>query len=323
MSEKIEAFWQDATADDVAGIANTRKSIQARFRDEDNKDWLACSLVGWKLSKHFSGAKWIDAEGAMWDQCQVYREPAWYANKPDPGPGWRLLEKLPDEPKLATDEAWQSIEHRWDLVRNDDGIQAGRTWYRRRIEQLLSGHRWLVSGDRLESGDLYYEKGVLLEVGHEYWGNKVMLAEAFMRKIEQPKPEPVEPKFAVGQTVKVVGPKEIPALEWSSVGMAQYAGTTHTVKRVELLTNPPGIYYHLGEIDNWAFREDYLEAVEPEPKHYVLRVGDSVETPRGHLINVVSSSAEQRIYSLDAGDKLTLPNGQTITITAKGFEVTQ
>jgi hypothetical protein len=66
-----------------------------------------------------------------------------------------------------------------------------------------------------------------------------------------------------------------------------------------------------------------IEPVEPEPKHYVLRVGDTVETPRGHLIEVVSSTAEQRIYSLDAGDKLTLPNGQTITITAKGFEVTQ
>jgi hypothetical protein len=54
-----------------------------------------------------------------------------------------------------------------------------------------------------------------------------------------------------------------------------------------------------------------------------LRVGDSVETPRGHLIEVVSPNAEQRTYALTAGDKLTLPNGQTITITAKGFEVTQ
>jgi hypothetical protein len=73
--------------------------------------------------------------------------------------------------------------------------------------------------------------------------------------------------------------------------------------------------------DVWYRRR--IEPVEPEPKHYVLRVGDSVETPRGHLINVVSSHAEQRIYSLDAGDKLTLPSGQTIMITAKGFEVTQ
>jgi hypothetical protein len=73
--------------------------------------------------------------------------------------------------------------------------------------------------------------------------------------------------------------------------------------------------------ETWYRRR--IEPVEPEPKHYVLRVGDSVETPRGHLIEVVSPNAEQRIYSLDAGDKLTLPNGQTITITEKGFEVTQ
>jgi hypothetical protein len=38
-----------------------------------------------------------------------------------------------------------------------------------------------------------------------------------------------------------------------------------------------------------------IEQPEPEPQHYVLRVGDSAS----------------------------LPNGQTITITAKGYEVTQ
>jgi len=64
-----------------------------------------------------------------------------------------------------------------------------------------------------------------------------------------------------------------------------------------------------------------IEPVELDPQHYVLRVGDSVETPNGNRIRVISPNAEQRIYSLDAGDKLTLPNGQTITITEKGFEV--
>jgi hypothetical protein len=135
--------------------------------------------------------------------------------------------------------------------------------------------------------------------------------------------EPVEPKFAVGQMVKVVGPKEIPALEWSSVGMAQYAGTTQTIERVELLTSPPSTYYHLKGVVNWCFREDYLEPVEPEPKHYVLRVGDSVETPSGHRVQVISRGETQRTYALTAGGKVTLPNGQTITITEKGFEVTQ
>jgi hypothetical protein len=66
-----------------------------------------------------------------------------------------------------------------------------------------------------------------------------------------------------------------------------------------------------------------IEPVEPEPKHYVLRVGDSVETPSGHRVQVISRSETQRFYALTNGDKLTLPNGQTITITAKGFEVTQ
>jgi len=383
MSEKIEQFWVNATADDVAGIANNRNPISARLRDSGKDGWEDGLLAGWKLRR--SDVAWIDADGASWKQCQVYREPSWFTDKPDPGLGWRLLEKFPDEAKLGTDECWNPSERKWQQVRNDDGIQEYQAWYRRRIEQLLSGHRWLANGDRLESGDLYYEKGALLEVGHEYLGNKVMLAEAFMRKIEQPKPEPVEPKFAVGQTVKVVGPKQIPALEWSSVGMAQYAGTTQTIERVELLTNPPGIYYHLGEIDNWAFREDYLEAVkpveskldegskcpmlgcsgvlrfrsvkdcschirppcshcadnppccpvcewtsgdpiepvEPKPQHYVLRVGDSFETPSGHLISVVSPGVEQIEFKLKAGFTAKLPNGQTITATEKGFEVTQ
>jgi hypothetical protein len=230
-NEKIEAFWVNATADDVAETMKTGKPIPARVRNDDVDLWLDDAVLqGW------INGNWA-ARGAYWTFCQVYREPSWYANKPDPGEGWRLLEKFPSEPKLATDEAWQSISHRWDLVRNDDGIQSDRTWYRRRIE----------------------------------------------------------PKFAVGQTVKVIGPKQIPALEWSSVGMAQYAGTTQTIERVELLTNPPGTYYHLKGVVNWCFREDYLEAVEPDLGHHVLRVG-------------VSAS---------------LPNGQTITATAKGFEVTQ
>jgi hypothetical protein len=194
---KVEKFWENATADDVAGIANTRKSIKARFRDEGSEDWVDCLLVGWKLSKHLPGAAWIDADGAMWNHCQVYREPSWYTDKPDPGPEHRLLEKFPDEAKLGTDECWNPSERKWQQVKNDDGIQEYQAWYRRRIE------------------------------------------------------------------------------------------------------------------------------VEPEPKHYVLRVGDSVETPNGHRVQVISRSETQRFYSLTAGDKLTLPNGQTITITAKGFEVTQ
>jgi hypothetical protein len=198
---KIEDFWENATADDIAGIANTRKPIPARFRDEDDKDWLDCSLAGWKLSKHLPGARWIDADGAMWDYCQVYREQSWWTNKPDPGPGFRLLGKFPDEELKPGDELWLKCNKSWELSDNahtSNPKQEERVWYRRRIEP-----------------------------------------------------------------------------------------------------------------------------VEPKPQHYILRVGDSVETPSGDRIKCVEPSVEQRHYALRSTDTVGTPSGQTITITAKGFEVTQ
>jgi len=173
------------------------ETVEARFRDSGTNDWQEGSLAGWKL--RWSGARWIDSDGGTWDICQVYREPSWWLERPDPGPGYRLLGKMPDE-KLKPGDECLGVSGEW-----------------RKSSQAKAG-------------------------GHQLFGM-------------------------------------------------------------------------------WYRRR--IEPVEPEPQHYVLRVGDSVETPRGHLITVVSSNAEQRIYSLDAGDKLTLPNGQTITITEKGFEVTQ
>jgi hypothetical protein len=264
---KIEQFWENATAEDVAKIANTRKSIQARLRDDETEDWREDLISGWKLSRFLPGAVWIDADGASWSHCQVYREPAWWTERPDPGPECRLLGKFPDEELKPGDEYFDRSTTTWRCSTNAKAgmPQPEKVWYRRRIE-------------------------------------------------------PVEPKFAVGQTVKVVGPKGSDTKQWSE-GMNKHLGTESAVSNRE--NKEAGWFYEIGCSATWAFREDYLEAVEPEPKHYVLRVGDSVETPRGHLINVVSSNAEQRIYSLDAGDRLTLPNGQTITITEKGFEVTQ
>jgi len=241
-TKHIEAFWENATADDVARVM-AGETVGARFRDDEKSAWFISSLAGWTTGM----IQWYSTDDDFWTHCQVYREPSWHANKPDPGPGFRLLGKFPDEPKLATDEGWNWDEAKWQPIARG-GEQEYATWYRRRIEQLLSGHRWLANGDRLESGDLYYEKGALLEVGHEYWGNKVMLTEAFMRKIEQPK---------------------------------------------------------------------------PEPKHYVLRVGDTVETPSGDRIKCVEPGVEQRHYKLRVTDTISTPNGQTITITEKGFEVKQ
>jgi hypothetical protein len=197
MSEKIEAFWQYATAEDVAGIANTRKPIPARFRDENNEAWLYLSLAGWKL-RRFSDVGWIDSDCTTWNHCQVYREPSWYTERPDPGPGWRLLEKFPLEAKLGTDHYWSILGAGWRLVGSGDNDQAEQVWYRRRIEP-----------------------------------------------------------------------------------------------------------------------------VEPEPKHYVLRFGDSCETPCGNRIVVTPQGSTQMFVNAKAGDTIKTIHGQTITITAKGFEVTQ
>jgi hypothetical protein len=192
---KIEQFWRDATADDVARVM-AGETVEARFRDSEARNWSvnSCKLKGW------TEGGWACNEGLTWVNCQVYREPSWYANKPDPGLGWRLLEKFPDEELKLGDEIWLSTKQ-WALSCNAEAgekLQQKDAWYRRRIEP-----------------------------------------------------------------------------------------------------------------------------VEPEPKHYVLRVGDSVETPSGHRVEVISRGETQRTYALTAGDKVKLPNGQTITITAKGFEVTQ
>jgi hypothetical protein len=71
---------------------------------------------------------------------------------------------------------------------------------------------------------------------------------------------------------------------------------------------------------NFPYRRR-IEAVEPEPKHYVLRAGDSCETPCGNRIRVIPQGGTQRLFNLKVGDIVKTIHGQTITITAKGFEV--
>jgi hypothetical protein len=180
--KKIEQFWRDATAADVARVM-AGENVYARFRDRYADGWAEYYLSG------VNGKNWI-AGNFRWVHCQVYDPPQWWLDKPDPGEGYRLLEKFPDEPRRATDEAWNWVDNKWDRE------QQYAIWYRRRIEP-----------------------------------------------------------------------------------------------------------------------------VEPEPKHYVLRVGDSFETPSGQLIKVVSPGVEQIEFKLKAGFTAKLPNGQTITATEKGFEV--
>ena len=108
----------------------------------------------------------------------------------------------------------------------------------------------------------------------------------YRRRIE-PKPEP---KYAVGQRVKVIGPVcgEGPIYNWTKE-MDEYIGAVGTV-RLKPTQDPEGTFYAVGEIVGWSFREDYLEpVVEPEPKHYTLQVGDTAEFPNWFTVKALEN----------------------------------
>jgi hypothetical protein len=75
-----------------------------------------------------------DEAGVAWFQCQVYEPQQWWLDRPDPGEGWRLLGKFPDEPKLNTDEFFDTFDKAWTLVGETGSNQYYGVWYRRRIE---------------------------------------------------------------------------------------------------------------------------------------------------------------------------------------------
>jgi hypothetical protein len=139
MSEqKIEQFWRDATSEDIAKVMRGEK-VEARFRDPSAGwgDWVLYAvdnsilfIAGWK------DGEWFDHEEDNWTQCQVYEPPQWYIDKPDPGEGWRLLDR--DENLEVGDEAkaYGSSHDEWvALSRGFEQGQKDFIWYRRRIER--------------------------------------------------------------------------------------------------------------------------------------------------------------------------------------------
>ena len=126
----IEKFWRGATAADVTR-AMAGDTVEARFRDLDREDWSEpTTLKGWTAD----GKRWLGY--FAWNFCQVYDPPQWYVDKPDPGEGYRLLAKFPDEALQPGDEA-RLESGLW--VRSDSADtgkpQQINAWYRRRIEQ--------------------------------------------------------------------------------------------------------------------------------------------------------------------------------------------
>jgi hypothetical protein len=212
------------------------ETVEARFRDVETEPWTTPrNLGGW------SNQGWVS--GLTWNHCQVYREPSYWTNKPDPGPGWTLLGKFPDEALRVGDEFFKGCEWHPSCLEIGDPQTHG-LWYRRSIE-------------------------------------------------------PVEPKFAVGQTVRVVGPKEKPALHWGKEMDCQIGFTG--VIRNDPLYKDAERFYNLEGIGIWCFREDYLEAVEPvESKPLLIR---------------------RRVVEI--GDEIKLPNGRVLVFNGEGFEVKQ
>ena len=132
--QKIEKFWRDATAEDVAGIVKTGKPIPARIRNASNEVWREDLIAGWSLPCFLPVAVWIDEGGVRWRQCQVYEPQQWWLDKPDPGEGYRLLEKFPAEGLQPGDEWFEPspFEAGWKVSHNER--QADILWYRRRVE---------------------------------------------------------------------------------------------------------------------------------------------------------------------------------------------
>jgi hypothetical protein len=128
MTDKIEQFWRDATAEDIAKVMKG-ENVYARFRDRYADGWAEYYLSG------VNGKGWI-AGNFRWDLCQVYEPQQWWLDKPDPGKGWRLLEKFPDEPKLNTDEFFDTFDNAWLQVGDNGCAQYHGVWYRRRIEPV-------------------------------------------------------------------------------------------------------------------------------------------------------------------------------------------
>jgi len=158
-NEKIESFWKDATAEDVARVMKG-ETVEARFRDDEKAEWFISELAGWTAGM----IQWYSTDDDFWSQCQVYREPSWHANKPNPGPGYRLLEKFPDEPVAVGDEFFKC--GKWHATCRPAGDSQDITgWYRRRIEPVEPEPRPILTDWQCREGDTYrHPNGLLLKV---------------------------------------------------------------------------------------------------------------------------------------------------------------
>ena len=289
----IEKSWRPATAADVAR-ALAGEVVEARFRDSEIHVWTSVRrLIGARVVEGPETVlRWLDC-ASSWRYCQVYAPPQWFLDKPEPGEGYRLLEKEPDEPVQGGDFAFDRSGGWIELRSECSPTQAEGIWYRRRIEppkpEPGEGFRLLGKSpdEPVQGGDFIKHAGGWNELANEcnptqqegYW---------YRRRIEPPKPEP---KFKVGQRVRVARPKQKTAQNGGS-DIDEFFGYADIIASVRENVGKFTSYV-LEHIDERAFPEDYLEpAVEPEPKHYTFQVGETGHTPSGHRITITEHGVE-------------------------------
>jgi hypothetical protein len=138
METKIEAFWRDATAGDVARVMKGEK-VEARFRDVDTSIWSVSRFLGGYDATCPNSLHWISNNANQWKQCQVYDPQQWWLDKPDPGEGWRLLDPFKEKNLEKFDEFFCTATKAWRQSANAmlGKDQQPETWYRRRIESNL------------------------------------------------------------------------------------------------------------------------------------------------------------------------------------------
>ena len=123
----IEKFWRPATAADIARVIAGERAITARFRNAEDDLWQDYYLSG------VNGKRWLGGHFG-WTHCQVYDPPQWFLDKPEPGEGYRLLGKFPDEPVQGGDFAFDRFTGWIELRGGCNPAQGQGAWYRRRID---------------------------------------------------------------------------------------------------------------------------------------------------------------------------------------------
>lgn len=169
MSNYIERYWRDATPAD----AIKEPPMVARFRINEKDVWSVDALQGLDRSVSF---RWI-GQYVKGKECQVY-------DAPDPGEGWRLIDKEKDVKKPG--DEYLDSERGWRPAGCNIGFLKGHT-YRRRItpavtyvpftwedrEQLRG--RWVTRDNQelqlvnLDNSDGFFANGVHVVNLCLYW----------------------------------------------------------------------------------------------------------------------------------------------------------